>query len=50
MDSFPFLYDEYFVFINRNFSAIGQLNKPFIAIVINYDAVSVTFSREQEFA
>jgi len=50
MDSFPFLYNEYFVFINRNFSAIGQLNKPFIAIVINYDAVSVTFSREQEFA
>lgn len=40
------LNDKYFVFINRNFSAIGQLNKPFSAIVINDDAVAVTFPWE----
>lgn len=43
------LNDKYFVFINRNFSAIGQLNKPFSAIVINDDAVAVTFPLELEF-
>ena len=42
------LNDEYFVFINRNFSAIGQLNKPFSAIVINNDVVTVTFPWEEE--
>ena len=49
MDSLT-LNDENLVLINRNFFTIRQLNEPFIAIVINYDAVSVTFSREQEFA
>ena len=40
------LYYENFVFINRNFFTIGQLNKPFCAIVINDDAVAVTLLRE----
>ena len=31
------LNDENLVLINRNFSAIGQLNEPFITIVINDD-------------
>lgn len=44
-----YLKDENLVLINRNFSAIDQLNKPFIAIVINDDAVAMTFPRKQEF-
>jgi len=43
------LNDEYFVFINRNFFTICQLNKPFSTIVINNDAVTVTFPWEEEF-
>lgn len=41
------LNDENLVLINRNFSAICQLHKPFIAIVINDDAVAMTFPRKQ---
>ena len=40
------LYNENFVFINRDFFAVGQLNKPFSTIVINDDAVAVTFPWE----
>ena len=43
------LNDEYFIFINRNFFTIGQLNKPFSSIVINNDAVTMTFPWEEEF-
>ena len=35
-----------YVFINRYFFAVGQLNKPFSTIVINDDAVAVTFPWE----
>ena len=40
------LNDENLVLINSNFSVIRQLNEPFIAIVINDDAVAVTFPWE----
>ena len=37
------LYYENFVFINWDFFAVGQLNQPFSAQVINDDAVSVVY-------
>lgn len=40
------LYNENFVFINWDFFAVGQLNEPFITIVINDDAITVTFPWE----
>ena len=43
------LNDENLVFINRNFSSISQPNKPFSAIVINDDAVAMTFPWKKEF-
>ena len=43
------LNDENLVLIYRNFTAIGQLNEPFIAIVINDDTVAMTFPRKQKF-
>lgn len=49
MDSLETLDDKNLVLVNRDFSAIRQLNEPFIAVVINDDAVTMTFPREQEF-
>lgn len=40
------LYNKNFILINRDFFAVGQLNKPFSTIVINDDAVAVTFPWE----
>ena len=40
------LYNKNFILINRDFFAVGQLNKPFSAVVINDDAVAMTFPWE----